>query len=76
MESVVEAHRPADRARLRVALGELAEQDPFIKVRHDDGINETSVSLYGEVQKEVIESTLAEDYGIDADFPRDDDDLY
>ena len=31
MESVVEAHDPADRARLRVALGELAEQDPFIK---------------------------------------------
>ena len=55
MESVVEAHRPADRVRLRVALGELAEQDPFIKVRYDDGFDETSVSLYGEVQKEVIE---------------------
>ncbi len=68
MESVVEAHRPADRVRLRVALGELAEQDPFIKVRYDNSFNETSVSLYGEVQKEVIERTLAEDYGIDAIF--------
>ena len=68
MESVVEAHDPADRARLRVALGELAEQDPFIKVRHDTDLNETSVSLYGEVQKEVIQSTLADDYGIEAEF--------
>ncbi len=68
MESVVEAHDPADRARLRVALGELAEQDPFIKVRHDAVLNETTVSLYGEVQREVIQSTLANDYGIDAEF--------
>jgi ribosomal protection tetracycline resistance protein len=27
-----------------------------------------SVSLYGEVQKEVIQATLAEDYGIDVEF--------
>ena len=68
MESVVEARLPADRSRLRVALGELAEQDPLIRVRYDDTIGETSVSLYGDIQKEVIESTLAEDYGIDAVF--------
>ena len=68
MESVVEARDPAERARLQVALEELAEQDPFIKIRTDDRLNETSVSLYGEVQKEVIESTLADDYGIDAGF--------
>jgi ribosomal protection tetracycline resistance protein len=68
MESVVDAHNPADRTRLRVALAELAEQDPFIKVRHDRDLNETSVSLYGEVQREVIQSTLADDYGIDAGF--------
>ena len=51
-----------------MALGELAEQDPFIKVRQDVDLNETSVSLYGEVQKEVIQSTLADDYGIEAEF--------
>ena len=68
VESVVEAHDPADRARLRVALRELAEQDPFIKVRQDADLNETSVSLYGEVQKEVIQSTLADDYGIEVGF--------
>jgi len=68
MESVVEARDPADRARLQVALGELTEQDPFIKVRKDADLNETSVSLYGEVQREVIQSTLAGDYGIDVRF--------
>ena len=68
MESVVEARDPAERARLRAALGELAEQDPFIKIRQDDNLNEISVSLFGEVQKEVIQSTLADDYGIDAGF--------
>ncbi len=68
MESVVEAHDPADRARLRIALGELAEQDPFIKVRQNADLNEMCVSLYGEVQREVIQSTLAADYGIRAEF--------
>jgi ribosomal protection tetracycline resistance protein len=68
MESVIRARDPADGARLRVALGELAEQDPFIRVRRDDALNELSVSLYGEVQKEIVESTLADDYGIGADF--------
>jgi ribosomal protection tetracycline resistance protein len=68
MESVVEAHDLADRTRLRVALSELAEQDPLIKIRQDADLNEISVSLYGEVQKEVIQSTLADDYGIEAGF--------
>src|SRR5439155_502034 len=59
MESVVVAVNPDDRARLRVALAQLAEQDPLINVRQDDALNEISVSLYGEVQKEVIGATLA-----------------
>jgi ribosomal protection tetracycline resistance protein len=68
MESVIQPCDPADGARLRVALGELAEQDPFIRVRRADDSNEISVSLYGEVQKEIIEATLTDDYGIRADF--------
>ena len=31
-------------------------------------LNEVSVSLYGEVQKEVIEATLADDFGLEVDF--------
>jgi len=68
LESVVVAGSSDGRARLRVALGQLAEQDPLINVRQDDTINEMSVSLYGEVQKEVIQATLANDFGIDVTF--------
>ena len=68
LETVVVPEHPRDRARLRVALGQLAEQDPLINVRQDDAMDEVSVSLYGEVQKEVIQATLASDYGISVSF--------
>ena len=67
-ESVVEAADPADGQRLRVALGQLAEQDPLIDVRQDDTRSEISVSLYGEVQREVIEATLADEYDLEVAF--------
>jgi ribosomal protection tetracycline resistance protein len=68
LESVVVAANDGDRARLRVALAQLAEQDPLISVRQDDTRREISVSLYGEVQKEVIQATLANEYGLDVTF--------
>ncbi len=67
-ESVVEPADPADGQLLRVALGQLAEQDPLIDVRQDDTRAEISVSLYGEVQREVIEATLADEYGLEVAF--------
>ncbi len=67
-ETVVAPRNPADKGALRVALAELAEQDPLIDVRQGDVRQEISVSLYGEVQKEVIEATLASEYGIDVTF--------
>jgi ribosomal protection tetracycline resistance protein len=51
-----------------VALAQLAEQDPLIDLRQDDVRQELHVSLYGEVQKEVIQATLADEYGIDVEF--------
>jgi ribosomal protection tetracycline resistance protein len=68
LESVVVARDPAERGRLRAALAQLAEQDPLINVRQDDERQEISVSLYGEVQKEVIQATLAADFGIEVTF--------
>jgi ribosomal protection tetracycline resistance protein len=53
---------------LHVALTELSEQDPLINLRLDDIRQEILVSLYGEVQKEVIQATLANDFGIDVGF--------
>src|SRR5215208_6876330 len=68
LESVVAPRDPDDANRLHLALAQLAEQDPLIDVRQDDTRREISISLYGEVQKEVIQATLAEDYGIDVTF--------
>ncbi len=41
---------------------------PAPSVRQDDTRLEISVSLYGEVQKEVIGATLAADFGLDVSF--------
>jgi ribosomal protection tetracycline resistance protein len=68
LETVVVPGDRADVGALRAALAQLAEQDPLINVRQDDIRQEISVSLYGEVQKEVIEATLASDFGLAVGF--------
>jgi ribosomal protection tetracycline resistance protein len=68
LETVVEPRDPADRRALFLALSRLAEQDPLIGFRQEDAGQELAVSLYGEVQKEVIEATLAGDFGVAATF--------
>lgn len=68
LEAVVVPVGPADAASLYPALVQLAEQDPLIDVRRDETTHETTVSLYGEVQKEVIQATLARDFGVAATF--------
>ncbi len=67
-ETVVVPRSLDDKEHLRIALGQLAEQDPLIDVRQDDTRREISLSLYGEVQKEVIEATLKTDFGLDVTF--------
>ena len=66
LETVVVPDHRAASPRLQQALTELAEQDPLINVRTAG--SEIAVSLYGEVQKEVIEATLAEEYGLRVAF--------
>ena len=68
LETVVVPRSTEDKGALYVAVTQLAEQDPLINVRQDDTRQEISVSLYGEVQKEVIQATLAADYDIDVGF--------
>ncbi|MEU2423346.1 translation factor GTPase family protein [Streptomyces sp. NPDC007851] len=68
LETVVVPAPGTDRRALHLALSQLAEQDPLIDVRHDETRKETSVSLYGEVQKEVLQATLADEYGLDVTF--------
>jgi ribosomal protection tetracycline resistance protein len=68
LETAVLPRRAADRGALHVALTQLAEQDPLINLRQDTVRQEVHVSLYGEVQKEVIEATLADDFGVEVTF--------
>ena len=68
LETSVRPVRPSDKSRLFAALAQLAEQDPLIALRQDDLRGEIAVSLYGEVQKEVIRDTLAADFRLEADF--------
>lgn len=66
LESVIEPVHEHDQVALRSALAQLAEQDPLINVRVDESHHELAVSLYGEVQREVLQATLAEEYGLEA----------
>lgn len=68
LESVIVPCSPADKGALHMALAQLAEQDPLINLRQDDIRQEIVISLYGEVQKEVIQATLANDFNIDVEF--------
>ncbi|GAA2122008.1 translation factor GTPase family protein [Streptomyces synnematoformans] len=68
LETVVVPERAADRGALHAALFQLAEQDPLIALRQDDIRQELYVSLYGEVQKEVIGATLTDGYGLPVSF--------
>jgi ribosomal protection tetracycline resistance protein len=68
LETVVVPGRARDAGALHVALTQLAEQDPLINLRQDPIRRELLVSLYGEVQKEVIQATLASDFGLDVSF--------
>jgi ribosomal protection tetracycline resistance protein len=68
LETVVVPASPAEKGALHAALTQLAEQDPLIDLRQDPIRQEISVSLYGEVQKEVIQATLADEYGVKVTF--------
>ncbi|MGE7874135.1 GTP-binding protein [Bacillus paramycoides] len=68
MEAAIEA-MPKERIHdLYAALMELCEEDPLIKVWKDNIHNELYIRLFGEVQKEVIETTLHEKYNLQVTF--------
>jgi ribosomal protection tetracycline resistance protein len=68
LEAGVVAKNADQQAALHTALKQLAEQDPLIDLRQRD--QKLYVSLYGEVQKEVIAASLAHDFGVEATFER------
>ncbi|EJS06274.1 elongation factor G [Bacillus mycoides] len=68
MEAAIEAVQKERIHDLYAALMELCEEDPLIKVWKDNVHNELYIRLFGEVQKEVIETTLYEKYRLQVTF--------
>jgi ribosomal protection tetracycline resistance protein len=68
LETAVVARDPGQQVALHAALAELADIDPLIGLRPDDHHGAVRISVYGEVQQQVIADTLAAEYGIAADF--------
>lgn len=68
LETAVVACDPHEGPALFKALTELAEQDPLIDLRQDDVRQELFLSLYGEVQREIVAQTLAGEYGVAVEF--------
>jgi ribosomal protection tetracycline resistance protein len=68
LETVIRPVDPSERIRLRKALASLAERDPLVDPHLDELAGHMAVRLYGEVQKEVVASLLAEEFGIDVEF--------
>ncbi|MBV9452421.1 MAG: TetM/TetW/TetO/TetS family tetracycline resistance ribosomal protection protein [Streptosporangiaceae bacterium] len=66
LETIVVPRHKTDKGALYAALTQLAEQDPLINLRQAG--DQTLLSLYGEVQKEVIQATLEADFGLDVSF--------
>ncbi|EHN78285.1 tetracycline resistance protein [Streptomyces coelicoflavus ZG0656] len=67
LQTLVRAVRPEQAAPLRSALLALADQDPLLHAR-PAASGATALLLYGEVQMEVLAATLAEEFGIEAEF--------
>ncbi|GIF64825.1 tetracycline resistance protein [Asanoa ishikariensis] len=67
LETVVKRRDGGPATALHAALLRMADEDPLIQARVTAS-GETGLRLYGEVQKEVIATTLADAYGIAAEF--------
>ncbi|WP_349956242.1 translation factor GTPase family protein [Rhizobium sp. ZPR3] len=68
LETRIRSMHPSESAAFWLALTQLAEQDPLINLRTNEETGDIYVSLYGEVQKEVIQATLSTEFGLDIVF--------
>jgi len=64
----IAARQIEDTHRLHEALAELTAEDPFIQYAQNPANHEMSIKIFGDIQKEVIEETLKNQFGLEADF--------
>lgn len=67
LEAVIRPRDPARGNALHRALMDMADADPLIDARMDDR-GQIAVSLYGEVQREVLATRLEQQFGIDVEI--------
>ncbi len=68
VRALVEPVDPTQRGRAYQGLQELAEEDPLIDLDLSEVDQEAAVSLYGEVQQEVIAAVLEDRFGVEVRF--------
>ncbi|MWV42165.1 GTP-binding protein [Paenibacillus sp. HJL G12] len=68
METRIEAVETGKGHLLYQSLISLSEEDPLIQVVKDDFHQDLYIRIFGEVQKEVIETSLNEKYGVNVRF--------
>ncbi|MBQ4607170.1 MAG: TetM/TetW/TetO/TetS family tetracycline resistance ribosomal protection protein [Clostridia bacterium] len=54
--------------KLAAALKELSDEEPYIDAKWENGQSEIVIHLTGSVQSEILETLLAERYGLKANF--------
>ena len=69
-ETQIEVTNREDDHDLYLALQEMAEEDPLIYVLKDEVHQSIYLRIFGQVQKEVIEAMLLEQYGLKVAFSR------
>lgn len=57
-----------DIVKIQHALGQLADEDPSIKVDWQPQVKQLTVSLLGQVQLEIVTQRLKDEYGLQAAF--------
>ncbi|MGJ8527611.1 GTP-binding protein [Maritalea sp.] len=70
LETRVTPNNHSDTSNLWLALNQMADQDPLINLRKSDEDQQIFVSLYGEVQKEIIQQMLLADFNIPVAFEK------
>ncbi len=66
----IEPKTKADRDRMDIALGRLAEEDPTFQVRQDTDSNQIIISGMGELHLEIIVDRLLREYRVEANVGR------
>ena len=64
IELAIEPHTKADQDKLGLALQRLLEEDPTLKIRHDDRLGQTVLAGMGELHLDVVLDRLRREFNV------------